>query len=147
MNQPPMDIETLYLLVSESIRRAEMLEDLGAPGAAAAHLDVSLIEEKIAGTLPATDTEGTIARRGAVRAALAAKDRSRAQSLVTRFTAESGVTAELKKELADLIKDANSAIDEWNRRCCPRASARYGFDDVSRVIHAWLLQGEAFPIV
>ena len=64
MTEFPMTIESLYPPVTESIRRAEMLEDLGAPGAASAHLDVSLIEEKIANSLPASNPEGAIARHG-----------------------------------------------------------------------------------
>jgi hypothetical protein len=146
MNQFPMDIESLYPLVTESIRRAEMLEDLGAPGAASAHLDVSFIEEKIADSLPASNPEGAIARRGAVRAALAAKEFSRAQSLVARFTAESSTAAELKKELASLFEEEDKITDGRNLSLYPRASKRYGIAEIRRVTRAWLQQGEPFPI-
>ena len=64
-------IELLYPLITEAIRRAETLEDLRAPGAHSAYLDVSLLEERITEFLPACDPEGALARRGAVRAALA----------------------------------------------------------------------------
>ncbi len=84
----PMSIETLYPLVTEAIRRAEALEDLGDPQAPAAQLEVSLLEERIAETLPASDPEGALARRGAVRAALAAKDLNRARRLTARFLEE-----------------------------------------------------------
>jgi len=141
-----MDIESLYPLVTESIRRAEMLEDLGAPGATSAHLDVSLIEEKIADSLPASNPEGAIARRGAVRAALAAKEYSRAQSLAARYTAESGIAAELKKEMSSLFEEVDRATDGRNQTRYPKASTRYGIAEIRRVTRAWLQQGEPFPI-
>lgn len=146
MNPFPMDIETLYPLVTETIRRSEMLEDLGAPGAAAAHLDVSLIEEKIAGCLPASELEGAIARVGAVRAALAAKDLTRAQSLAARYSAESGVTPELKEELAGLVNEAVGANDGRDQSRYPTAAKRYGIAEIRRVVLAWVQQGEPFPI-
>ena len=146
MNTIPMDIESLYPLVTESIRHAEMLEDLGAPGAAAAHLKVSLIEEKIAGCLPASDLEGAIARRGAVRAALVARDVSRAETLVARFSSESDSSAELKEELAELIAAMNSEADGRLQVRYPQATRRYGTAGFLRVIRAWLAQGEPFPI-
>jgi hypothetical protein len=100
-----MSLELLYPEVSEAIRRAEILEDRGDPGASSAYLDVSLIEERIAEALPASDPEGALARRGAVRAALAAKDLARAQQLVERFLAEVGDNAELQAELLRLSAD------------------------------------------
>lgn len=69
-----MDIESLYPLVTEAIRRAELLAEARAPEATSAHREVSLLEEKIAELLPASEAEGALARRGAVRAALAAGD-------------------------------------------------------------------------
>lgn len=83
-----MSTEILYPLISEAIRRAEALEDLGDPEAPAAHLVVSLLEERIAEMLPAADPEGALARRGAVRAALAAGDPTRARRLTARFLEE-----------------------------------------------------------
>lgn len=94
-----MDLDTLYLLVTEAIRRAEVLTDLRAPGAPAAHMDVSLLEERIADLVPALDPEGAIARRGAVRAAAAAGDASRARALATRYGAEAGAGSDLAREL------------------------------------------------
>ena len=76
-----MDIETLYPLVTEAIRKAEVYEDIGAPGAMDAHRDVSLLEERVAKLLPASNPEGALARRGAVRAAVAAHDFARADAL------------------------------------------------------------------
>lgn len=141
-----MDIESLYPLVTESIRRAELLEDLGAPGAATAHLDVSLIEEKIAESLPASNPEGAVARRGAVRAALAAKDFTRAQALATRFTAEKGMIPELKAELASLAKEGDCVTAKRDQARYPRVSKRYGIAEIRRLAQAWIQQGEPFPI-
>src|SRR4029078_3347142 len=79
-----MTLDFLYPLITEAIRRAETLEDLRGPGARSAHLDVALLEEEIAEVLPASDPEGALARRGAVRAALAAREIARAQQLAAR---------------------------------------------------------------
>ncbi len=111
-----MNIEQLYPLVSEAIQRAETLEDLGAPGTCAAYLDVSLLEEKVAEFLPASDPEGALARRGAVRAALAARELTRAQQLAERFLAESAEDAELLK----LSEQADHAVAARY----PKAAAR-----------------------
>ena len=100
-----MTVDTLYLLVSEAIQRADTLEELGAPGAAAAHLDVSLLEERIAAGLPASNPEGALARRGAVRAAGAANDWRRARELAERFMADADAGAELREQLASLLAD------------------------------------------
>jgi len=99
-----MTLDVLYPLITEAIRRAETLEDLQAPGARSAYLDVSLLEEKIAEVLPSSDPEGAIARRGAVRAAVAAQDMARAQQLAERFIAEAGDDTELRSELLQLLE-------------------------------------------
>lgn len=104
-----MNAELYYPLVTEAIRRAEILEDLKAPGTAAAYLDVSLLEEKIAEGLPASDPEGAVARRGAVRAALSARDVGRARELTVRFLAEDDVDNELREELVSLWKKAEGS--------------------------------------
>lgn len=101
-----MSTELLYPMVSEAIRRAETLEDLGAPGTPSAFLDVSLLEEKIAETLPASDPEGALARRGAVRAALSAGDYRRVRQLVDRFRDEPDLDAEVRDDLLRLSQKA-----------------------------------------
>lgn len=98
-----MDLDLLYRLVTEAIQRADVLDDLRAPGAAEAHLDVSFLEERIADSLPASDPEGELARRGAVRAAGAAGDLKRAQDLVERFRADSDASDDLRQQLTDLL--------------------------------------------
>jgi hypothetical protein len=101
-----MNLEFLYPLVTEAIRRAEALEDLRAPGIPTAYSEVSLLEEKIAELLPASDPEGALARRGAVRAALAAREPGRAQQLAERFLAEADADAELHADLCSLFETA-----------------------------------------
>jgi hypothetical protein len=104
-----MDLESLYLLVTEAIMRAEALQDLGAPGAAAAFVDVSLIEEEIAKRAPASDPEGAIARRGAVRAAVFGGDVQRARRLVDRFLQEEETEEVLRRQLVELLDTARKA--------------------------------------
>ncbi len=96
--------------------RADTLEELGAPGAAAAHLDVSLLEERIAAGLPASDPEGALARRGAVRAAGAANDWRRARDLAERFIADADADAELREQLASLLAEDLDLTDLPVRR-------------------------------
>jgi hypothetical protein len=138
-----MKIEELYPLVSEAIRRAETLEDLGAPGTCSAYQDVSLLEEKVAEILPASDPEGALARRGAVRAALAAKELARAQQLAERFLAEAGGdAAELRAELLRLSEQADrSAAARF-----PKVAARFGMSEVRRLARALIRQQAPFPI-
>lgn len=107
-----MSIEELYPLVTEAIRRAETLEDLQAPGARSAYLDVSLLEERVTECLPASDPEGALARRGAVRAALSANEPARAEHLAERFLAEAGVNDELRSELVRLSEQAEHQLDD-----------------------------------
>jgi hypothetical protein len=137
-----MSVEFLYPLITEAIRRAEVLDDLRAPGARSAHLDVSLLEEKIAETLPASDPEGALARRGAVRAALAARELVRAQKLVERFLAEDGANEDLQADLLQLLEQAERSIA--NR--FPHVTASIGMLAVRRLAQAFIQQGAPFPI-
>lgn len=86
MNPPNpvvQDARALYPRLTEAIRRAEALgTDLKAP---AAYLEVSKLEERIADLLPASNPEGLLARRGAIRAATAAGDTQRASALRARW--------------------------------------------------------------
>lgn len=137
-----MSIELLYPLITEAIRRAETLEDLRAPGARSAYLDVSLLEERIADLLPASNPEGALARRGAVRAALAAKDFVRAQQLYKRFLAEPGSNSESKEELLRLIEQSeHSTAIRY-----PHVAAGVGIPEVRRLARALIQQGAPFPI-
>ena len=116
------NVDLLYPLVSEAIRRAEALEDLRAPGTFSAYRDVSILEERIAEALPASDPEGALARRGAVRAALVAREFARAQQLVARFLSEPDTDVELKAELLRLLNQTEgSIVDRF-----PRAPGNFG---------------------
>lgn len=137
-----MDLEILYPLITEAIRRAETLEDLRAPGVHAAYLDVSLLEEKVAEVLPACDPEGALARRGAVRAALAARELTRARELSDRFLTEAGTDAKLRTELRQLREQAEQSIAARY----PRVAATIGILEVQRLARALIQQGAPFPI-
>jgi len=137
-----MSIELLYPLLTETIRRAETLEDLGAPGATGAFLDVSMLEEKVAELLPISDPEGALARRGAVRAALSGRDFGRARQLIDRFLSEAEITSELKEELLALSEQAERSTAAR----FPRVAARYGLAEIRRLGQAWVRQAAPFPI-
>lgn len=137
-----MDLEFLYPLISETIRRAETLEDAGAPGAKSAYLDLSLLEERVAEVLPAADPEGALARRGAVRAALAAGDLARARRLTERFLAERDADAGSSTEIAQLLEQAERATAAR----FPRVAAGIGFSEIRRVAFSLLQQGAPLPI-
>jgi hypothetical protein len=137
-----VDRDSLYLLVTEAIERAENLEDLGAPGARGAHLDVSLIEERIAVLVPASEIEGAVARRGAVRHAVAAGAHARAKDLMARFVADEAAPAALQRELRELLAAADAATGERY----PRAVARFGLAEIRRVAAEFYGQGMPFPV-
>lgn len=114
-----MQIELLYPKVTEAIARAEMLAGTAPEAAPAAHLEVSLLEEQIARLLPVDDEEGAIARRGAVRAAVAAGDMPRARWLVEVYSTEPCTGEALKAELEgllDLSGGEESAVTPGVRR-------------------------------
>ena len=69
----------------------------------AAERKVSLLEEKIAAITLPTCVEGIVARRSAVRAALAGRTEERAKNLVERFSAEDGISPELISELNAIL--------------------------------------------
>lgn len=137
-----MSLDLLYPLITEAIRRAETLDDLRAPGAHSAHLDVSLLEERVAELLPASDPEGALARRGAVRAALAAREFARAQQLAERFLAETETDTELQAELLRLTEQAERSVAARY----PHVAATFGMLEVRRLARELIEQGAPFPI-
>lgn len=145
-----MDIDSLYLLVSDAILRAETLADLGAPGASAAQLDVSFLEERIAATVPASNPEGALARRGAVRAAVAAGDLGRANSLWIRFSADPNVDSDMELELSHLLTPGEDVATLARREALaerfPWAERRYGMAHIGRLAGALVDQAEPLPI-
>lgn len=144
-----MDIETLYPLVTEAIRRAEVLEDLHAPGAKDAYRDVSRLEERIASLLPPTDTEGAIARRGAVSAAISGGEFERAIDLAVRFREDIEADTSLATDLDALrgratVFRAQEAGGLQSRY--PAAFAQHGDSNIQNFIHAYRQQGAPLPI-
>jgi len=135
-------IDRLYPLVTDAIMRADVLEDLGAPGAAEAQLDVSHLEEQIADLLPASDPEGAIARRGAVRAAGKANDHARVRSLADQYLADPDAGQELRDQIAKILADTEDPIGAHH----PRAVARIGADRLRRFARRLAGQGSPLPI-
>ena len=131
-----MDADALYPLLDEKIRLAETLADLRAPGALQAFADVSRLEEKVAELFPPTDTEGAIARRGAVRAAIAAREFIRADALAKRFSSEEGVNEDLKKELSDLLENTHREVVSENELAEERARLRNQFWEILTRVRA-----------
>jgi hypothetical protein len=83
-----LSTDSLHSLVTAAIWRAEQLDELGLSSAPLAWGEVSSLEEKLAAILPVSQPEGRIARRGAVRAALKARDYARAEALAQGYLAE-----------------------------------------------------------
>jgi hypothetical protein len=97
--------DVLNTLVTSAIWRAEQLAAAGLPSAYQAWHEVSSIEEELAKVLPACDSEGRIARRGAVRAALKAGDYDRAHRLTESYVTEHGATKALKSALKQMLAE------------------------------------------
>src|ERR1700752_2168544 len=98
-----VETEVLNTLVSSAIWRAEQLEGNGALPASQAWAEVSSLEEELAKALPASKPEGRIARRGAVRAALKARDYARAHALLAGYVSDETAPKTLKATLRKLI--------------------------------------------
>lgn len=145
-----MDLDVLNLRTSEAIFRAEALTDLHAPGAEAAHLDVSMLEERIADRTSASVLEGVMARRGAVGAAVLAGDTARAETLVARFSSELGGRDGLRAELGDILTRLTILRSEERQQAIaaryPRADAKYGAADIVRLAEAIARQAAPLPI-
>jgi len=116
-----METDTLNSLVTGAIWRAEQLEARGIRSASQAWAEVSSVEEELAKLLPASDSEGRIARRGAVRAALKARDYSRAQALLESYAADKAAPESLKTALRKIMKEDDQAM----AKLFPYAAERY----------------------
>ncbi len=111
-----MNLDALYQRVTEAILEAESLEMKGpSVEAAQAYLTVSFVEEEIAATLPASEEEGAIARRGAVRAALTAGLPTRAKELAERYMAEPGAPPELFDQLREMSLRVDGVLESLSR--------------------------------
>jgi hypothetical protein len=105
-----VETDALNALVSGAIWRAEQLETHGVGHTSQAWAEVSSLEEELANVLPASATEGRIARRGAVLAALKSGDYTRAHSLLDAYLAEEGAPKALKTALRKIVEDDARAI-------------------------------------
>lgn len=134
-----MSTDLLNTLVTSAIWRAEQLEEHGIDSASLAWAEVSALEEELAKALPASQPEGRIARRGAVRAALKAGDFARAQALAESYLAEKDATRTLRASLRQLLEeDARTLADRFRH-------AAKAVDDV-RGLARWLHEGGAFGL-
>ncbi len=100
-------IDLLNGLVTEAILRAEALPP--GPAATAAFSEVSQLEEAIACLTEKDSLEGSIARRGAITAALSAGCPYRAMSLTEAYLAQDP-PAHYYQGLAELHDKADSAL-------------------------------------
>ncbi len=136
-----MSTDVLHSLVTAAIWRAEQLEEHGVSSAPLAWAEVSSLEEELAAALPVAQPEGRIARRGAVRAALKARDYARAQTLAQRYLAEEHAPKTLRTALrAILEEDAQTLASRFRY-----AARHHGVDD-ARVLARRLQQGGAFGL-
>ena len=126
-----MTIDTLNMLVTGAIWRAEQLDEMSM-AACSAWMEVSKFEEALAKAIPVEDPEGRIARRGAVRAALKAKQHTRARELAVQYTAEEGVTKSLCADLRGILEsDAKELSERF-----PHAAKHHTPSELqTRVIH------------
>lgn len=134
-----MSTDLLNTLVTGAIWRAEQLEEHGVASVPLAWTEVSTLEEELAKALPASDSEGRIARRGAVRAALRAGDFARAQALVERYRAEKDAPRALRAALRQLLEEDARTLAERFRHAATAV-------DEARDLARWLQEGGAFGL-
>ena len=136
--------DELNTLVSIAIRRAEILDDAGAPTANDAWYEVMVYEQRLATITSPEDITGGVARVGSVRAALAAGQRLEAARLASQYLVEDSLPLERRQAIdrafqedqerrarrfPALAKSGRLAeLDEWrtvvssNPRVFPRAA-------------------------
>ena len=101
--------DNLNGLVSIAIRRAELLDEMRVPSAAAWR-EVLLYEQQLAEITSASTIPGGIARVGAVSAALACGERQKAAQLAQRYRAETGLWEERRRALDRAFRNADEAF-------------------------------------
>jgi hypothetical protein len=120
-----MNIDRMCAWASESIWRAEQLEDQGLD--TSQHWrDVSDLEERLAQVTDVASPEGYLVRDGSVRAALKAGEPARAQALAERFSQEHGISEALREALWQLIREDEEAVTAR----FPSAAKRLRLSDV-----------------
>ena len=97
--------DELDVLVSVALRRAEILDEIDAPGAGEAWREVMEYEKRLAALTSPAEITGGIARVGAVAAALAAGERLLAQQLSTQYLAEALLPAERRAAIARVFQE------------------------------------------
>jgi len=105
-----VETDALNTLVSGAIWRAEQLEAHGIRPASQAWAEVSSLEEELAKALPVSESEGRIARRGAVRAALKAGNYARAHALADAYLAEEAAPRSLQTALRMILEEDDRAM-------------------------------------
>jgi hypothetical protein len=134
--------DTLHSLVTSAIWRAEQLEEHGVGSAPLAWAEVASLEEQLASALPSSQPEGRIARRGAVRAALKARDYVRAQALAHRYLTDEEAPKSLKAAIREILEeDARTLAGRF-----PHVSARQHAVDDARELARWLQKRGAFGL-
>ena len=106
-----METDELNMRVTGAIWRAEELEATNVTAAPPAWAEVSSIEEELAKAFPASDVQGKIARRGAVRAALKAGDPDRAHALANTYLAEETAPESLKTDLREILLQGSQYLE------------------------------------
>lgn len=97
--------EELDILVSIAIRRAELLDDERSPAAADAWHEVMLYERRLAEITSASEITGGVARVGAVRAALAASQRSEAARLAALYLRDPALPDERRAAIERALQE------------------------------------------
>jgi hypothetical protein len=123
-----VETDTLNTLVSGAIWRAEQLEAHVIRPVSQAWAEVSSIEEELARALPVSESEGRIARRGAVRAALKAGDYARAHALAEGYVAEETAPRSLKAALRKILEEDAQAMASRFRYAAKHHSLREARD-------------------
>ena len=103
--RPAMNSDSLHSFVTAAIWRAEQLEARRIGSAPLAWAEVSSLEEELATALPVSQPEGRIARRGAVRAALKARDSARARALAERYLTEKEAPKSLRAAIREMLEE------------------------------------------
>ncbi len=97
--------DELDVLVSVALRRAEILDEIDAPGAGEVWREVMEYEKRLAALTSPAEITGGIARVGAVAAALAAGERLLAQRLSAQYLAEDLLPVESRAAIARVFQE------------------------------------------
>jgi hypothetical protein len=124
-----VNADTVNSLVSAAIWRAEQLDATSMTASAQAWAEVSVLEEELAKMIPASESEGRIARRGAVRAALKAGDYGRAEVMARTYVGDDTAPRALKTALRQLLEeDARALVANF-----PSAAKHYDLREIRRL--------------